>query len=70
MEKKFLSFLVLLLNAVALNAQTSWVGNVSSTWKTASNWTNGVPTSTIDAIIGDANFTGAFQPALIGRRPN
>jgi hypothetical protein len=45
---------------------TSWKGVTSTNWTTASNWTSGVPTSTVDAIIGDANFSGSFQPALNG----
>jgi fibronectin-binding autotransporter adhesin len=45
-------------------AQTSWKGVSSTSWSTASNWTAGVPTSTVDAIIGDANFTGLNQPTL------
>jgi fibronectin-binding autotransporter adhesin len=47
-----------------LTAQTSWKGITSTNWRTASNWTNGVPTSTVDAIIGDSSFTGSFQPTL------
>jgi len=42
--------------------QTSWKGITSTTWSTASNWTAGVPTATTDVIIGDASFTGPFQP--------
>ncbi len=49
-----------------LHAQTSWKGIIDSNWRNVSNWTSGVPTSTIDAIIGDANFTGIFQPVLTG----
>jgi fibronectin-binding autotransporter adhesin len=45
-------------------AQTSWKGTTSTSWSTASNWTNGVPTAAVDAIIGDASFTGNFQPGL------
>lgn len=53
--------------SLALSAQsTSWIGVSSSSWTTASNWTSGVPSSTVDAIIGDASFTGAFQPVLNG----
>ncbi len=44
--------------------QTSWRGTSSTAWSTAGNWTAGVPTASVDAIIGDANFTGAFQPTL------
>jgi hypothetical protein len=43
-------------------AQTSWRGTISTAWETAGNWTNGVPTASTDAIIGDANFSGTFQP--------
>jgi len=49
---------------VQIAAQTSWKGTTSTNWSTASNWTAGVPSSTVDAIIGDANFTGASQPTL------
>ncbi len=44
--------------------QTSWTGASSTSWGTAANWTAGVPTASVDAIIGDANFTGTRQPAL------
>ena len=47
-----------------LSAQTSWKGITSTNWRTVTNWTNGVPTSTVDAIVGDSNFTGPFQPTL------
>lgn len=43
---------------------TSWRGTTNRSWSTASNWTNGVPTSTVDAILGDANFTGTNQPRI------
>lgn len=45
-------------------AQTSWKGTTSTSWSTAANWTAGVPTSSTDAIIGDANFTGSYQPSV------
>lgn len=49
----------------SLTAQsTSWKGTVSSSWRNSSNWTNGVPSSTKDVIIGDASFTGSFQPLI------
>ncbi len=68
-ERKFILVcftLLLLLSGlpVSLWAQTSWKGTVSTSWSTASNWTNGVPTATVDAIIGDAAFTGSFQPTV------
>ncbi len=64
---KYLIVLIFGLNSLHLSAQTtSWRGVTSTNWTTASNWTSGVPTSAVDAIIGDANFTGVFQPALNG----
>lgn len=57
-----LLFLGLFLHVEA--ATTSWKGITSTNWSTASNWTSGVPTATVDVIIGDASFTGAFQPVL------
>jgi hypothetical protein len=43
---------------------TSWKGTSSTAWGTSTNWTNGVPTSTSNVIVGDANFTGIYQPSL------
>ncbi|MGN6490980.1 MAG: T9SS type A sorting domain-containing protein [Agriterribacter sp.] len=43
---------------------TSWTGAVSTAWRNSFNWTNGVPSSTKDAIIGDGSFTGSFQPEI------
>ncbi len=60
----------LLLLLLAFTAQqsfaqtTSWKGTTSTAWATSSNWTNGVPDSSKDAIIGDANFTGSFSPFI------
>ena len=45
-------------------SQTSWKGTSSTAWTNAANWTAGVPTSTVDAILGDANFTGPNQPSV------
>ena len=45
-------------------SQTSWKGTVNTNWNYAGNWTAGIPTSTINAIIGDANFTGSNQPTV------
>ena len=56
-------FAALLLQNI--HAQTtSWTGTTSTNWSTASNWTSGVPTASLDAIIGDASFTGSNQPTL------
>ena len=43
---------------------TSWKGITNTSWGTTTNWTNGLPSSTNAAIIGDASFTGSFQPTL------
>ena len=64
---KIIFQILLLVIGLFLNVQavtTSWTGALSTNWSTAGNWTNGVPTSTVDAVIGDASFTGAFQPSL------
>ncbi|MEI7732972.1 MAG: hypothetical protein WCO56_25595 [Verrucomicrobiota bacterium] len=53
-----------LLMASLGHAQTSWKGTSSTAWATAANWTAGVPTASLDAIIGDANFTGPNQPNI------
>ncbi len=63
MKKIYFIFIVLIL-LNGLSAQTSWIGTTSTNWSTASNWSSGVPNSTTDAIIGDANFTGSFHPVL------
>lgn len=57
----FFSFGFAILPALA---QTSWKGTTSTAWTTTSNWTAGVPTAAVDAVIGDASFTGAYQPAI------
>ena len=59
-----LILVVILFLANKSFSQTSWTGTTSTAWSTAANWTNGVPTSSVDAIIGDANFTGPNQPAI------
>ena len=60
-----LSWIALLLVQFSVfGASTSWKGTISKDWRTAGNWTAGVPTAGLDAIIGDANFTGANQPDL------
>ncbi|MBM4165338.1 MAG: T9SS type A sorting domain-containing protein [Ignavibacteria bacterium] len=49
---------------IVLAQSTSWKGNGTTAWNTASNWTNGVPNSGVDAIIGDANMVGTTQPTI------
>ncbi len=58
--------LLMVLTALSAGASTSWKGTSSTSWNTAANWTAGVPTASVDAIIGDANFTGSFQPTISG----
>jgi hypothetical protein len=65
MNKKFSFFLACIsLMICSTYAQTSWKGTASTSWNNSANWTAGVPVSTTDVIIGDASFTGAFQPTL------
>lgn len=56
--------ITLLLLPVVSWGQTSWTGAVSSSWGTAANWTAGVPDQATDAVIGDNNFTGSYQPVI------
>ncbi|HNP53579.1 MAG TPA: hypothetical protein PKK69_03135, partial [Ferruginibacter sp.] len=61
----YLTCIALLFNVLNLSAQsTSWKGTVSANWSVAANWSNGVPDATKDVVIGDASFTGAFQPKV------
>ena len=55
---------MILFTARPVFGQTSWKGTKSTDWSNAANWTNGVPTATVDAIVGDANFIGSNQPGL------
>lgn len=67
-QKNFLRislvFLGILTCFIVQAQSTSWKGTNSTSWTDGSNWTNGIPTSAMDAIVGDANFTGAYQPKL------
>ena len=62
---KMLGLLVIatLLHFITSAQTTSWKG-LTTTWSSATNWTNGVPTATTDVIIGDANFTGSSNPSI------
>lgn len=62
---KYLLCALACLSIFNISAQTtSWIGGTSTNWSTSSNWTNGVPNSSRDAIIGNASFTGSNQPIL------
>ena len=52
--RKLKKLVVLLVFTVPFGAlaQTSWKGTTSTSWSTAANWTAGIPTSALDAIIG------------------
>lgn len=50
-----------------ITAQTSWTGADNTKWSDKDNWTDGTPNKNDDVIIGDANFTGAYQPELKGK---
>ena len=56
--------LACLISPLALAQTTSWKGTSSTAWNTAANWTIGVPNAGTNAVIGDANFTGANQPTV------
>jgi fibronectin-binding autotransporter adhesin len=67
MKNSILTYFVplfMLFNFSTGFAQTSWKGITSSNWATASNWTAGVPDATSDVFIGNASFTGSFQPTI------
>src|SRR6266478_3869164 len=68
--KKFTSltfFALFLVQLAAYGQTTSWRGTTSTDWSSGANWTAGVPTSTVDAIIGDPNFTGSNQPSITAK---
>lgn len=57
-------FLVVFLISQQNIAQTSWTGTKNTNWNNSLNWTNGVPLTGIDAIIGDGSFTGPNDPTV------
>ena len=63
--KLLLLFLVILTQQTIAQTSTSWTGATNASWNLASNWTNGIPDSTKDVYIGDANFTGTFEPRIV-----
>lgn len=63
-KKNGFCFIFLFFVSASAFCQTSWKGTTSTNWSTVSNWTNGVPTATMDATLGDANFTGLYQPTF------
>ncbi len=63
MKKTILLVFTVFMAVFHSYSQTSWKGTSSTSWSNSANWTNGVPTASVDAIIGDANFTGNNQPS-------
>ncbi|SFW25178.1 T9SS type A sorting domain-containing protein [Chitinophaga sancti] len=49
---------------LTIMGQTSWKGTVNTSWSESGNWTAGVPAANSSVVIGDANFTGSFQPTV------
>ncbi len=68
-NKSWLSTLLIIcfglcLPILSVAQTTSWMGTSSTSWSNAANWSNGVPSATVNAIIGDSKFTGANQPTI------
>lgn len=62
---RFLFSFLMMAVALSVSAQsTSWKGTVNSNWNQVLNWTNGLPDSSKDVFVGDAHFTGSFQPKV------
>lgn len=62
---KRIAFILFASCRLLLTAQsTSWTGAADTTWHNAANWTSGIPSQTVDAIIGDVNFTGNNEPTI------
>ncbi len=71
MKLRYTLFIIgLIICSTAKAVTTSWTGTVSTNWSTAGNWTAGVPTTALDVVIGDASFTGSFQPMLTSSKNN
>ncbi|SEL53795.1 hypothetical protein SAMN04488505_102494 [Chitinophaga rupis] len=54
----------LLFSPLLSFSQTSWKGTASTSWNNSANWTAGIPTASVDATVGDASFTGPYQPTI------
>jgi hypothetical protein len=56
-------------SALAGFTTTTWTGALSNDWHTPGNWTQGIPTATIDAIVNSGtptlNSTGSCRQLLI-----
>lgn len=64
-SKKMILLILLLSPAIhAFSQSTSWIGGTDDDWRTASNWTAGVPDNATDAIIGDGSYVGPYFPTI------
>lgn len=59
---KLYVLLILIFSSLLFSQTTAWRGTISTAWETAGNWTNGAPTATMTAILGDAAATR--QPTI------
>ncbi|RYY40153.1 MAG: hypothetical protein EOO08_07405 [Chitinophagaceae bacterium] len=62
--RMLLASVLVFLNLSAFSQSTSWKGTASTSWSNSLNWTNGVPSSTKAAVIGDISFANA--PTISG----
>ncbi|WP_207496549.1 hypothetical protein [Aridibaculum aurantiacum] len=62
-KRWMLALLFMAFSVAGLAQTTSWIGH-DRNWARTYNWTNGIPTSTMDIIVGDANFIGFSQPTI------
>ncbi len=45
--------------ALSVNAQTTWIGNTSTDFNAAANWSSGVPTASLSSILTTAGSSGS-----------
>src|SRR6185503_8533609 len=61
----YIAVFILLSNAYkAFGTTTSWTGASSTAWTNVLNWTNGVPTASVDAVIDNATPGYTQDPTL------
>lgn len=66
---RVIPLLLMLATSTAAAQVTNWTGAVSPAWEIAGNWDNGVPTSTVDAVIpsGTPNDPSVASPGAACR---
>jgi len=55
-------FIINIYNASATT--TDWTGAMNTAWSNPLNWTAGVPTASVDAVIDPTYYTGSNDPTL------